>query len=91
MAARITVKAKPRASRRGVAVKDGVVIVSVTAPPVDGRANEEIVEVVADHLGVRRADIAFVSGETAKVKILEIRSLDQVTVDGRLGLRPASA
>lgn len=84
-AARITVRAKPRSSRAGVTVKDGVVIVSVTAPPVDGRANEEIVEVLAKHLGVRRGDVVFVSGETAKTKILEIAGLTAEELASRLG------
>ncbi len=87
---RITVRAKPRASKRGVAVKDGVVIVSVTAPPVDGRANEEIIEVLADHLGVKRADVALVSGETAKTKILQIKGLSSEAIEARLpGMTPA--
>lgn len=84
MSTRLTVKAKPKASKRGVAIKDGVVVVSVTAPPVDGRANEEIVEVLAAHLGVKRADVTIVSGASGKTKILEIESLTDTEVAARL-------
>lgn len=65
-------------------MKDGVVVVSVTAPPVDGRANEEIVEVIAARLGVKRGAVAIVSGETGKTKIVEVQGLTDAEVTARL-------
>lgn len=44
----------------------------VAAPPEDGRANRALVALLADTLDVPRRDIAIVSGETSRVKILEI-------------------
>lgn len=42
--------------------------VKVTAPPEDGRANERIVEVLAEALGLRRGDIELISGPTSRRK-----------------------
>jgi hypothetical protein len=46
--------------------------VSVTAPPVDGKANAAVIEVVAEAFGVRRADVSIVRGETGRRKTVRI-------------------
>jgi uncharacterized protein (TIGR00251 family) len=58
--------------------RDGVLVVSVTAPPEHGKANAAIVEVIAENLNLRRAQIELVSGKTAKIKKFLVRG---VTVD----------
>ncbi|MCA9847521.1 MAG: DUF167 domain-containing protein, partial [Dehalococcoidia bacterium] len=64
--ARITIRLSPRASREEIAgERDGAVLVRVTAPPVDGAANEALVKLLAKTLRVPKSAVAIVSGETS--------------------------
>ena len=71
---RITVRVKPGASRTkvGGCYGEDVLIVAVTAPAVDGRANDAVVKAVADAFALRRSDVTIVSGHTARTKVLEL-------------------
>jgi hypothetical protein len=83
--ARFDVKVVPRGSRNAVeGVRDGALLVRVTAPPVDGAANDAVVAVVAKALGVARRDVQVVAGLTARRKTVEIGGLDGVTLARRL-------
>jgi len=68
------VRVVPRASRSEIAGEhDGALRIRVTAPPVDGAANEEVIRVLAKALGVTRSAVAIVSGETSKTKRVRVR------------------
>jgi uncharacterized protein (TIGR00251 family) len=70
---RLTVRVQPRASRNEVAGRQGEAIkIRVTAPPVGGAANEAVIGVLADWLGLPRRAVAIVQGETARAKVVEI-------------------
>jgi uncharacterized protein len=70
---RIRVHAKPGSRTESVEVRsDGVWIVRVRPPAVDGRANERIREMLAEFLNCRRLDVTLVSGPTARLKIFEV-------------------
>lgn len=84
--ARIRVTVKPRSSRKEVRVESGGLVVRVTAAPVEGKANEMCLDLVADWLGVARSRLAVVSGGRSREKVIGIRGLDQVEVDRRLRL-----
>ena len=56
----------------------------VAAPPVEGEANAALVKLLAKALGVPRSGVRIASGETARVKILEIDGLDEAEVRRRL-------
>lgn len=81
----LSVRAQPRSSRAGV---DGVVgdalRVRVRAAPVDGKANREIVETLADAFGLPKRDVVFKSGETAKTKRILLRGATAQAVEGIL-------
>jgi uncharacterized protein (TIGR00251 family) len=51
---------------------DGTYRVAVNAPPREGRANDEVIEALADHFGVRKADIRIVRGAFGRKKVVEI-------------------
>lgn len=71
---RITVKAKP-GSKRGnlvVLLEDGSYEVHLKERPVDGKANQALLKVIAEHFGVSRRSVSLVTGSTARTKILEI-------------------
>ena len=70
---RIKVRLQPRASSNEiVGERNGAIVVRVTAPPVDGKANEALVKLVAKELGVAKSKVTIVRGETSRDKVLEI-------------------
>lgn len=84
---RFTVRVQPRASRNTVAgVHAGALKVMLSAPPVDGAANEALIELLADALGVPRRAVRIVSGITARTKLVEV---DGVSADQVRRLAPA--
>lgn len=71
---RVVVRVKP-GSRRGPLVEigpDDALTVYVTERAVDGKATEAVARVLADHFGVRRADVRLLSGAASRVKHFEI-------------------
>lgn len=73
---RLSVKVVPGASRSRVAgVLDRALRVAVAAPPEGGRANAEVIELLAEVLGVKRAAIRIVRGQTQRLKIVQISAL----------------
>ncbi|HUM12605.1 MAG TPA: DUF167 domain-containing protein [Myxococcaceae bacterium] len=83
----LSVRAKPRASRPGLgAVRDGALDVRVSAAPVEGAANEALVELLARQLDVPRRAVSLVSGEHGRSKRVRIEGLTLAEVRARLGL-----
>jgi uncharacterized protein (TIGR00251 family) len=84
---RFVVKVVPRSKRTAIeGPRDGRVIVRVTAPPVDGAANEATIEALADALHVPRRALRIVSGATSRNKTIEVTSLNATEISARLGL-----
>lgn len=72
---RLSVRAQPGSRRSGVVgVWNGRLKIAVRAPAQDGRANEELVEVLAEALGVPRRAISIVRGERAQLKDVRIEA-----------------
>jgi uncharacterized protein (TIGR00251 family) len=64
---------QPRASRtRAVGEHDGRLKLQLAAPPVDGEANLALVEFLAGALGVRKADVVILRGETGRRKTVRV-------------------
>jgi uncharacterized protein (TIGR00251 family) len=83
--ATISVRVQPRARRDEiVAVRDRVLVVRVTAPPLDGRANDAVRRLLAEHLGVPRSAVSILRGERSREKVLRIKGIDQTRVDAIL-------
>ncbi|GAB4489256.1 MAG: DUF167 domain-containing protein [Thermodesulfovibrionales bacterium] len=75
---RIEVKVEPRSSRKGIAgvMDNGVLKVKLTAPPVEGEANEQLIEVIAAALGVKKSSVRIVRGLSSKRKTLEVEGIE---------------
>jgi hypothetical protein len=79
--AQFALRVQPRASRNAIVGMMGDAIkLAITAPPVDGKANQAVVEYLADLFRVSKSSIVIVSGETGRNKLVAIRgkSAEQV-------------
>lgn len=74
----LTVRVTPRADRDSVAGvrDDGVLLVRTSAAPVDGAANDSVVRLVAESLGVRPASVTLVAGHRSREKRLLVAGVD---------------
>ena len=72
----LSVRAQPRSSKAGI---DGImgddIKVRVRCAPVDGKANKELLETLADEFGIAKSSVAFKSGETSKRKRILLRGV----------------
>ena len=77
----LNVRAQPRSSRSGL---DGIlgdaVKVRIKCAPVDGKANKELIETLADAFGLPKSAVVFKSGETSKTKRILLRGLNAAHV-----------
>ena len=81
------VRVVPRASRNEiVGVHGDALKVRLTAPPVEGRANEALVVLLAKRLGVRKSQVEIVTGATSRRKLIRVIGLlAQEVEEGLLG------
>ena len=72
----IQVKVKPnaRASALREPAEGAVWVAQVQAPPVNGRANEELVALVARHFGCSKSQVTIKHGKTGRMKIVQIEN-----------------
>ena len=71
---RLSVRVTPRSSADRIDGFDagGVLRVRVTAPPADGRANEEVIKLLAKGLLIPPRDVVLVAGATSRNKVFEV-------------------
>lgn len=85
MSIRIALKVVPGSTREGIAGWLGDALkVRVRAPAEAGRANEAVVRVVAEALGLPRDAVRIASGSSSPKKTLEIDGLDLATLRARI-------
>lgn len=83
-AAEFTVRVQPGASREGLSLVDGLIKVRVTAPPVEGKANARVLQVLASALDVRRSQVEIMRGSTSRVKSIRIYGMPACELKRRL-------
>jgi uncharacterized protein len=72
----LQVKVKPNARASVLAEQaDGSYLASVKALPVDGKANAELITLIATHFGVRKAAIKVKSGAAGRLKLITVGEL----------------
>ncbi len=85
MGIKISIDAKPGAKQSAVVrIEEGSVVVQIAARAVDGAANSELIEFMAEVLGLRRQNLSLVAGQLSRQKVLLIStpsplSLSEVT------------
>jgi uncharacterized protein (TIGR00251 family) len=84
---RIRLHVQPRASRSELAGRHGDAIkVRLTAPPVDGAANEALLQFLAARLQVPRSALSLVAGASGRSKVVAIEAISPEDASRRLGL-----
>jgi len=74
----LEVKVEPRSSQKCIAgiMDNHIIKVKLTAPPVEGSANEQLIEVLAEELRVKKSQVTVIRGHSSKRKIVEIKGLE---------------
>jgi uncharacterized protein (TIGR00251 family) len=85
--ARIPVRVQPRARQDEIAgERNGVLVVRVTAPPVEGRANDAARKLLARRLGVPSSRVNVVRGASSRDKLINVEGMDAEALRRELGL-----
>ena len=81
----LAVRVVPRAARPGLAgIREDALLVRLSAAPVEGAANAELIEVLSDALGVPRRSISITVGERSRRKTVLIRGLSADEIASRI-------
>lgn len=81
------IKVQPRAKRNAIVGTLGDALkVSLTAPPVDGKANEACIDFFAKLLKVPRSSVTIAAGQTSRNKVIRVAGLSAKEVESRLSL-----
>jgi uncharacterized protein len=84
--ATFAVKVQPRAKKNAITGELGDALkLALTAPPVEGRANEACIEFFANLLDVPRSSITIASGETSRRKVIRVVGITADEVRRRIG------
>lgn len=82
---RFAVHVQPRAKKPGIDGTHGDALrVRVQAPPVDGAANDAVIAVIADALGVPRRAVRIASGLSGRQKLVDVDGIDVSAATARL-------
>ena len=81
----VRVRVKPRSTRDEIAeVREGLLVVRLKAPPVEGAANESLVRVLGRALGVAPSEVRIGQGARGRTKTIFVRGLDSAVLRARL-------
>ncbi len=90
--ARISLRVQPNAPRsEAVSLADGVFKIRIAAPPVEGKANRELIAFLSQKLGISKSSVTIVRGHTSRNKIIDIDGLSLEDITKRLFPKPSSS
>lgn len=76
---------QPKSSKNeAVGLHNGLLKIKITAPPVDGKANEGLIEFLSDYFDIPKRDIVLVRGDTGRTKTVELLGLSEQLVKEKL-------
>jgi uncharacterized protein (TIGR00251 family) len=83
----LNVRLQPRArTDEIVGERDGRVVIRVTAPPVDGKANDALTRLIANKANVAPSRVTVIRGHTARNKTIRVEGVDDKTLRTALGV-----
>jgi uncharacterized protein (TIGR00251 family) len=78
----IIVRVIPRAGKSGAAgIRDGALLVRLNAPPVEGAANAELIDVLARLFDIPKRNVTIVRGERSRVKRVRIDGVEPAAIE----------
>ncbi len=82
----LAVRVTPRASRNEIVevLGDGTIKIHITAPPVDGEANKQLIEFLAGVLNIPKSRLEIVAGESGRDKLISVLDMDAETAHKRI-------
>ncbi len=79
------IKVHPRARKNAITgVVSAALKLALTAPPVDGKANQAVIEFFADLFAIPRSSVTIASGETSRNKIVRIAGVSKAVAEQKL-------
>ncbi|MGI6550301.1 MAG: DUF167 domain-containing protein [Syntrophomonadales bacterium] len=85
---RLEVKVQPRSSRNEVlGFQQGVLKVKLTAPPVEGEANQALISFLAETMGIAKRNVVILRGETSRLKLVGIHGVSLAQAESSLNKR----
>ena len=83
---KLALRVQPGAKRSALLARlaSGEWKVSVSAPPVEGQANEAVVELMSELLGVKRRQVTVARGSSSRSKLLEVEGVSAAEAEARL-------
>jgi uncharacterized protein YggU (UPF0235/DUF167 family) len=82
----LSIRLTPRAARERLAVAGGGGFVAhVTAPPVEGAANDALCRLVAKAAGVAPSRVSVVRGQRGRRKVVRVDGVDEAALRARIG------
>ena len=80
-----SVKVHPRARKNAITGEVGDALkLALTAPPVDGKANQAVIEFFADLFAIPRSSVTIASGETSRNKVVRIAGVSKPVAEQKL-------
>jgi len=79
--AALAIRVTPRARKNEIVEisSDGTIRIRLTAPPVENKANQALIEFLSEILGVPKSQIEIVAGQTGRDKLVSILGMDAAT------------
>ena len=75
----VNIKVEPRSSRSGIVGPYGDALkVKLTSPPVEGKANKELIEMLAKEFGITKKDVEIISGQSSKNKVVRLNGVKSI-------------
>lgn len=84
--AALAIRVTPRGRRNEIVevLEDQTIKVRLTAPPVEGKANQALIEFLAKVLGISQSKIEIVAGQTGRDKLVSILDMESAEAQSRI-------
>ena len=83
----LAIRLQPRSKRDEIVGRRGDhVVIRVSAPPVDGKANAALLAFIANRAGVPKSKVSVVRGHASRDKVVRVEGVDDRKLHGALGI-----